>query len=210
MKLSMLALGAALSFHVALAPAYAQNKNDHKDDHTKNAPAAQDPADMMAQYEAMSQPGPEHKLLQPFVGEWDVKARFWMEPQGEAMESTGKAKTEWILDGRYQRQNYTGQFMGKEFKGEGLMGYNKVTGEYFSTWIDSMSTGMGLGHGSVSADGKTFTFSTEYDDPMTEGKMNTREVLKVLNNNEFVVTSYMRTDDGGEFKHMELRYSRTK
>jgi hypothetical protein len=205
MKLSMLALGAALTFHVATQGALAQ-------DHSKDAKSgeAMDPQQMMEACAELGKPGSEHKRLEPFVGEWNVKATFWMEPGAPATDSTGKAKIEWILDGHYLRQHYTGDFMGETFKGEALWGYNKVTGEYFGTWIDSMSTGMSTSTGSVSADGKTFTYNSSFDDPMTGQKCNSREVVQIVGKDEFKMTAYMVNTDGSEFKYMELVYTRKK
>ena len=209
MKLSMLALGAALSFTISAQSASAQY--GEKDAKKPDAKAMQDdPAAMMEQYAELSKPGAEHKLLDPFVGEWEVKATFWMDPAAtEPMHSTGKAKTEWSLDGHYQRQTYHGEFMGEKFTGESILGYNKVTGEYFSTWIDSMSTAMATGTGKVDSTGKTFTFNGSYDDPMSGGKTKTRDVMQVKNKNEYTMISYMQMPDGSEFKHMVLEYKRT-
>ncbi|MGP1309617.1 MAG: DUF1579 domain-containing protein, partial [Phycisphaerales bacterium] len=131
-------------------------------------------------------------------------------PEAPATESTAKAKTEWIMDGHYQRMTFQGEAMGFPFTGESVSGYNKVTGKYFGTWIDSMSTAFGISYGSVDAAGTTFTYHGEYDDPMTGGKMKTREVIKLKNDNEFTMTAYTLKDDGSEFKHMELHYTRAK
>lgn len=198
MKRSMLSLVAIATMPLVVGSALAQDKG------------VLDPAEMMAQYAEMSKPGPEHKLLEPFVGEWNVKASMWMDPSAPANESTATAKTEWIMDGRYQRMTYKGEVMGSRFTGESISGFNKVTGEYFGSWIDSMSTSMGISHGSVSSDGKTFTYHGEYDDPMTGGKMKTREVIQIHNNDKFTMTAYTLNDDGTEFKHMVLEYSRKK
>lgn len=198
MKRSMLSLVAAATVPLFVGCAIAQDTG------------VLDPADMMQQYAEMSKPGPEHKLLEPFVGEWNVKAKFWMDPSAPAEESTATAKTEWIMDGRYQRMKYEGDFMGNRFNGESISGYNKVTGEYFATWIDSMSTGMSTSRGSASSDGKTFTYHGEYDDPMTGGKMKSREVIQVHSNDRFTMTGYQLKDDGTEFKHMVLEYTRKK
>jgi hypothetical protein len=208
MKLSMLALGAALSLSVNATHAQAQNSHDSKNDQKAAAPEA---GDMMAMFVEMSRPGAEHKLLEPFIGEWTVKSSFWMDAtQAEPEVSTATSKTEWIMDGRYQRQTYTGDFMGMPFKGEGLLGFNKVTGEYFSTWIDSMSTGLGTSQGKVDPTGKIFSFTGSYDDPMSGGKSVTREIITIKNPNEYTVTSYGVMPDGSEFKQMMLEFKRAK
>jgi hypothetical protein len=114
------------------------------------------------------------------------------------------------MDGHYQRMSYEGEAMGMPFTGESISGYNKVTGKFFGTWIDSMSTAMSVSYGDVDATGTTFTYHAEYDDPMTGGKRKSKEVIKVKNKDAFTMTAYMIMDDGSEFEHMKLEYKRTK
>jgi hypothetical protein len=40
--------------------------------------------------------------------------------------------------------------------------------------------------------------------------MKSREVIKIHNNDKFTMTAYQIQDDGTEFKHMMLEYSRKK
>ncbi len=209
MKLSILTLAAALSMQIGAQSAFAQH-GESKDKQPAAATPQDGAADMMAQYAELSEPGYEHKLLDPFVGSWDVKATMWMEPGAPALESTAKAKIEWIMDGRYQRMTYNGEFMGQKFSGESVSGFNKVTGKYFGTWIDTMNTAFGISYGSVDAAGSTFTYHGEYDDAMTGGKMKTKEIIQIKGPNEFSMTAYTLMDDGSEFKHMMLEYKRTK
>lgn len=44
------------------------------------------------------------------------------------------------MDGRFVQETVTGAFMGAPFYGMGLTGYNNVTGEYESVWIDNHTT----------------------------------------------------------------------
>ena len=43
--------------------------------------------------------------------------------------------------------------MGTPFTGHGMTGYDNVTGKYWSTWTDSMSTGIMVSEGSCDAEG---------------------------------------------------------
>ena len=59
--------------------------------------------------------------------------------------------------------------MGAPFAGHGTMGYNNVTGKYWSTWNDNMSTGLMLSEGTCDTQGKTCTFTGTWDDPVKKG-----------------------------------------
>ena len=59
------------------------------------------------------------------------------------------------------------------------MGYNNVTDQFESTWVDSMSTGTMMSKGTLSADKKTLTMNSECFDPMTKKPCAGREVVTV-------------------------------
>ena len=170
MKLSMLALSAALAVQVASAPAFAQaSRQDSRQPAKPAAPAAPAQPAMDPEMQAMldkGTPGKEHKLLDAMAGKWEVKGAFWMDPSAPPMETVAQATSEWMLGGRQLKMTYTGDFFGMPFEGVSLTGFNRVSGQYESLWIDNMTTGMTIGFGSVSAEGKTF-LPPEHDDPMT-------------------------------------------
>src|SRR5262249_19647350 len=89
-------------------------------------------------------PGPEHKALDPIVGEWTYAGKFWMEPGQEPMEMKGKASRKWVLDGRFVSEEVEGPGFGgpTPFKGLGWTGYDKIQKKYIGVWIDSMTTAM--------------------------------------------------------------------
>src|SRR5262245_41373681 len=64
--------------------------------------------EMTKRWEAYATPGAKHKVLEPLVGEWTVEARYWMGgPGSEPMESKGTSKVQWILGGRYLREEFS-------------------------------------------------------------------------------------------------------
>ena len=80
---------------------------------TKEKPAtgqpAKDKAPTGAQPEmAMPKPGPEHRNLDVFVGEWQGGGKMWMQPGSEPMEFSGKAVRKWDMDGWFIIENVTG------------------------------------------------------------------------------------------------------
>lgn len=216
MKLSMFALGAALTLQVASSGALAQaalqdTKQPSKPATPAPAAAAQpEMEDMMKAVMEAGTPGKEHKLLDPMAGKWTVKAAFWMDPGAPPMEMDAKATNEWIMGGRFLKMSYAGEFMGAPFEGMGLTGFNNISGQFETLWLDNMGTGIMTGFGSVSADGKTFTFHSEYDDPMSGSRKKTREVIVIDSKDQHTMMSYEILPDGAEQKTMKLVYTRAK
>jgi Protein of unknown function (DUF1579) len=160
-------------------------------------------------YLKASQPGPEHKKLEPMVGSWEVTVKAWMDPSKPAMESKGTAEQKLILGGRYLQQDVKGEFAGQPFTGLGLTGFDKVQGKYVGTWVDSMGTGFSNSVGTVDNTGKVFTFTREEVDPITKEKSKARDVVRIIDNDKHVMESYK--DVGGkEIKMMEITYTRKK
>src|SRR5262249_54426921 len=96
----------------------------------------------------LSSPSENHKSLDPMVGKWTAKVRYWMNPGDKAAESNGASENGWVLGGRFVKQDYHGMTAnGQPFEGIGLTGYDNVKGEYQTLWIDNMMTGMMLGSG---------------------------------------------------------------
>ena len=85
-----------------------------------------------------------------------------LRPQGQelaragapAMEETGTATRTMALGGRVLVEDVKSTMMGMPFTGHGMMGYDNVTGKYWSTWMDSMSTGMMMSEGTCDAKGR--------------------------------------------------------
>jgi hypothetical protein len=162
---------------------------------------------MAAWLEAIS-PGEQHKLLEVFVGTWETKVLMWESPdQAEPTVSTGTAEMEWVLDGRYLKQSYSGTFMEMPFIGLGYIGYDRAAGHYISVWMDTFSTGMMVETGTVDDEGKVFTSTGSYIDPMTGVLTETRSVQRVESPDRNVIEMYANGPDG-EFKMMELIYTR--
>src|SRR5262249_25590742 len=118
-------------------------------------------------YAKMSQPGPEHKKLDPLAVSWTYVGKMWMEPGKPPTESKGTSENKWILDGRFLSQEVQGEMMGMKFSGRGLTGFDKAQGKYVGVWVDSFGTGYSTSIGTGDQTGKVFTFTREEVDPVT-------------------------------------------
>ena len=154
-------------------------------------------------------PGPQHKLMEPFIGEWNVANKWWPGPGAPAQESEATSKIEWIFDGRYMMEHVEGDMDGMPFRGMGIVGYDNFAKKYNSLWIDNMSTMFFLQTGTASEDGKLITMEGTYDDIFTGVKNKvSKTIIRVKDNNSRVMEMYDSTPDGEEYMSMELTYTR--
>ncbi len=168
-------------------------------------------SEMPPGYEKMIQlgtPGEHHKHLAPFAGNWTALAKFWMDPAQPPEETSATASFKWILDGRYLQLEYRSEWMGQPFTGQSIMGYDNQKQQYFSTWIDSMNTGLYTSYGTCDATHKAFTFHGDMIDPITDKPKKTRSVYRVLSDAKIQFEWYETGEDGKEMKAMEIVYTR--
>src|SRR5512143_2009372 len=164
---------------------------------------------MMAEYKRLAAPGAPHKLLARLEGSWITKTRGFAEPGKPPMESTGTCEQKMILGGHYLEQVYSGDMMGETFTGINVIGYDNHTKMYVSTWIDSMSTAIYYFRGSASADGRTITQESSYDDPV-RGPLLWRSVTRIVDDDTLEYERYIKPKGGKENKEMEMTVIRKK
>jgi hypothetical protein len=161
----------------------------------------------MEAYMKAGTPGPEHKRLASTAGIYDVKMKNWHEPGGPATEETGSATRMMALDGRILVEQFQGTMMGSPFTGHGMTGYDNVTGKYWSTWNDSMSTGLMVSEGTCDAQ-MACTFTGSWNDAIKKAPVKTRMTTRWTNPTTEVFEMYGPDKKGAEMKMMEITYSR--
>ena len=174
----------------------------------ETGPSGEEQAAMMAAWQKAMTPGEAHADLARGAGTWKMTIRMWMDPAGEPMVSEGKSERKMILGGRVLAESTASIMMGTEFHGRARIGYDNVTGKYWSTWIDNMSTGCYLQHGAADAEGDSVTFHGEYPDPMTGGTVSVRSVMRWEGDDTQQYEWYEDRGDG-EVKTMVITYERT-
>ena len=155
-------------------------------------------------------PGPNHQMLASMAGEWEFKARMWMNPSAPPSESTGTATYNTLYDGRYLEGIYRGNMMGMPFEGRGLTGFDNVSQQFQATWADNMGTMIMFMEGTHDASAKTITFTGEMDDIMKPGtKVKVRQVLRLTAPDTHTM-EWFESRGGKETKMMEITYTRKK
>lgn len=155
-------------------------------------------------------PGEQHAFFGAQNGTWHGKEKMWMGPGTEAINTTCTATIASVFDGRYSRMTFSSEIpdMGP-FSGEATMGYDNVTGEYHCTWIDSMSTGVMNGKGTLSADKKVMTWNYSYNCPITKKPTTMRQVDTYKSENEMKMEMWAKDPKSGkEYKMLDIDYTR--
>jgi len=161
---------------------------------------------LFAQDGQMPQPGPEHQKLHAHAGTWDAVIES-TGPDGKPSKSLGVSEMKMALGGFWLVDDFTAEFMGMQFQGHGLTGYDPVKGKYVATWVDSMSPSLLVLEGSYDKDGKVLTMSG----PCTgmDGKpAQCRTVSTSVDANTMVFEMYMTGGDGTEALGMKITYTR--
>ena len=87
-------------------------------------------------------PGLQHQVLAPLAGTWNVEMRVWPVPGAEPVTSkTLTATREWMLGGRYLREELQGTFAGSPSHRVGLLSYNNLEERFELSTIDTFEPG---------------------------------------------------------------------
>jgi uncharacterized protein DUF1579 len=162
----------------------------------------------MEAYMKAGTPGAQHQALAASAGTYDLKVKSWHDAAAPAMEETGTARRSMMLDGRVMFEELTSSMMGTPFTGHGMMGYDNVTGKYWSTWNDSMSTGLMVSEGTCDAQGKTCTFVGHWNDPVKKAPIKARMATRWTSPTTQIFEMYGPGKDGKEMKMMEITYTK--
>ncbi len=171
-----------------------------------------DPAQeaMMAKWKAFCTPSDGHHVLDALVGSWDYTVQMWTAPDAAPQTSTGTAQIAWTLDGHWLRQDATGFSMGQFFAGTGTLGFDNLTQQYESIWIDNMATGMMKATGKYDATAKVLTEIGTMPDPMAGQLKPYRGVTTFTDPDHYTYEVFTNTPDGKELKMMSIAYARKK
>lgn len=164
-------------------------------------------AAMMQAYIAAGTPGAQHAQLASTAGEYDLAIRNWDAPDATPGEESGTATRRMVLGGRVLVEQVSAQMHGQSFDGHGMTGYDNVSGKWWSTWNDSMSTGLMVSSGECD-DAGACTFTGSWMDPVSKKETSARFTTRWTSATTEVFEMYGPGPDGAEYKMMEMTYTR--
>ena len=176
-------------------------------DHDAKAEMTPEQKAMMEAYEKAATPGAPHEAMAKQVGTYEMSVKSWEAPGTEPTIEPGTATRHMLLGGRVLVEEVSSNMMGRPFTGHGLHGYDNVSGKYWGTWNDSMSTGLMVSEGHCDGKGNC-TFTGSWNDPVTKGKTNARMTSRWTDDKTQIFEMFGPGPDGKEFKMMEITYNK--
>jgi hypothetical protein len=142
-------------------------------------------------------PGPEHKKLEPFVGQWTYTMKLWTDPSQPPAEFKGAIERKWIMDGRFVQETARGVCpkTGKTFEGMGLVGYDAAQKKF--TVVKACSLCGTISTGLVTSDSTGTRFECVKDEvcPLTSQKIKGRDEVVIESNDRIVLNMYKTIND---------------
>jgi len=159
---------------------------------------------------AAGTPGEMHKLLADGIGTWRCETTMWLTPDSEPISSQGVTKVTPLMDGRYIQVEMEGEMPGMgPYRGRGVYGYDNVSQKFTAVWIDNCSTGMLIGTGELSDDGKTITWTYTGNCPLKKGPITMRDVETTTGPNTKTLESFgPDRKTGEEYQVMRIELTR--
>jgi hypothetical protein len=171
--------------------------------------AAQDkPAAAPAGMPPMPAAGPEHEVLKTDVGTWEATVEAFMPGVAQPMVSKG-TETNTLVGGLWLVTDFKSEMMGQPFQGHGVSGWDPNKKKYVGTWVDTMSTGLGLSESTYDAASKTMTGT--FEGPGMDGQIQKMKSTVVMKDPDTRVFTMSETGpDGKEMTTMRITYQRKK
>jgi hypothetical protein len=170
------------------------------------SPAGMDEAAMMQAMMQLATPGPEHAALAKHVGAWKTYYEHKMGPDAPWTSSVGTTNAKMILGGRFLYEDVTINIPDMPpMYGVQILGYDNLTKEYESHWMDTMSTWMIHSRGKADAEG-TIEFKGTMTDIM--GTRPFRMVTKEQGDGSNYMEMYDTLPGGGEVLMMKATSKR--
>ena len=188
----------------------AQEKNNQA---TAGQPSEAEMQAMMKKMTELAAPGEAHQRLGVLVGVWETETKSWMggEGSGEPMVTRGTTENSWFLGGRFLKQEFKGEMMGRTMSGFGLTGYDNFAKKYVGMWVDDMSSTLSTMEGSVDRTGKVLTMYGKMDEWMTgELGKTVKYVTRILGKDKHVFEIHDLSLPEPDAKVMEITYTRKK
>jgi len=156
----------------------------------------------------MPKAGPEHEVLKADLGTWEATVESFMPGAAQPMVSKG-TETNTLVGGLWLVTDFKSEMMGQPFQGHGVSGWDPNKKKYVGTWVDTMSTGLGLSESTYDSATKTMTGTFEGPDPSGQiMKMKSTVVMKDPDTRVFTMSG--PGPDGKDMTMMRITYKRKK
>lgn len=147
-----------------------------------------------------------HKDMLKSCGDFTVDGNMWMVPGAEPMGFTGTSTRKMILNGYFLQEDMKGESMGVPYNGRLIQGYDTITKEFVSIWMDDHGPYITITRGQEK-DG-AITLTGQMPDMMTGKLKDTRSVVESDEMGQITYSSYDVPKEGDARLTMKISYKR--
>ena len=169
--------------------------------------AAPTQEEMMAAWQKVATPGPEHAVLKNYEGKWTTHVVMMMDPT-HPETSDGTSEGMLTMGGRFVHVAHHGTMMGQPFEGEMLLGYDNLAKKYTATWVDTMGTAIVMFEGSYNAAKKALTMTGHFADPTTGKSVHVKDVTTFTGPDAMTYDEWAPGPDGKPAKTLHIDFKR--
>jgi len=187
---------------VTVAPAGAEKNRP-------GGPATPAPAieDEIVRHMALSQPGREHRQLDPLVGSWSVDL-LWRGAGGIETRARGTSENRWILDGRFLLCDSTAGEGPSRIDATTVYGFDSQQDGYFALSLHNLATSVLQLSGSFDRATQSFLLSGKQRDEVTGTVLVRRQLLKIEGPDRYVVRVYFDVAGRAPVRVVEAVFTR--
>jgi hypothetical protein len=158
-----------------------------------------------------AEPQKEHQWLTRMVGEWEYEHEAIMGPGQPPMKSKGTQSVR-TMGGLWILCEGSGEMPGgPPMTSLITLGYDPAKKRFVGSFIASMMTYLWLYDGGLDAAEKVLTLDAEGPSMTDPAKMaKYQDAFEVVNDDHYILRSYLLTDDGKWFQFMTAHYRRVK
>lgn len=168
----------------------------------------QPPKDAQSTFEPKTGPGAGQKLMEQYVGEWDV-IKTISPPGRDPVRTEGTCRQTMMHGGKFLRSEFVFKEKdGSETNGLGILGYDSATDLFNSVWTDSRSTRISLRQSQGKFDGVRIMLYSKVLEGNPEGRKSRTIAQLEEGGRKLIHRQYNPGPDGKEFVIMELMLTR--
>lgn len=163
---------------------------------------------MMERAKQFTQPGPEHELLQRFVGEWRTEQRITM-MGAETKPEVGHSSCSVLMDRRWVRCAGSGSMMGMPMQTFLILGYDRFKKSYVTASLGTMDTALLTSEGDLDPSGEALITYGTLDEYLTgEHDKMVKYVWRFLSDDEILMEIHDLPIGETNTKVVEMRFLR--
>jgi len=199
--LYLLSLGLALASTGAIAPLRAEEQKPVLSEEEQKA--------IQLQLE-IGAPGPMHKHLEYFVGQWQSEFKTYDDPKKEPLIHRQDISVSMIHGGRQTVAHLKGEAMGQPYDALVITGYSKHKKQFYAIQFNSMITEYFTTTGTLDSTGKIRTETGILEGDPSGEIYRIKAVTTLLDLDHYRYDLYIIQPGGQEVKNMEIFYTRQK